>query len=115
MGKFLWDVREPIYRFMKRGGHRAENDEQKWAIATEIHHKPGDGVTEGLSATLEPRGFDVKLYPHNHKIGREILDGHYGRADKKMRIAQRLSGIHPDKFEGTIILMCVATRHRNSL
>jgi ubiquinone/menaquinone biosynthesis C-methylase UbiE len=110
-GLLLWNARLPLYRLMKRGGHSPEDDEQTWALATELHHKPGDGLTrEMLLKTLEPLGFDVKIYPHNHRVGAEVTQGHVGRAPFKIRLAQRLSGINPNSMEGCLSLMCVATR-----
>jgi SAM-dependent methyltransferase len=107
----LWRMRLPIYRWLKRGGHAPEDDEQTWALATELHHKPGDGVTEELVRTvLEPLGFDVDVYPHSHYVGREALTGVMGRQPLKLRIAQRLSGIDPDSAAGALSLLCVAKR-----
>jgi SAM-dependent methyltransferase len=107
---FLWQMRLPWYRLIKRGGH-ASAEEQKWSLAGEVHHKPGDGMTPDLYyQTLEPLGFTVKLYPHNHTVGAEVLQGNYGRAAWKYRFEQRLSGIKPDSPEAALSLMCIATR-----
>src|SRR5437868_953926 len=106
-----WRLRLPIYRWLRRGGHTSADNEQYWALATELHHRPGDGVTEKLLRTaLEPRGFDVDIYPHSHHVGREVLSGETGRAPLKLRIAQRLSGIDPDSDAAALSLLCVATR-----
>jgi SAM-dependent methyltransferase len=111
MGMLLWKAREPLYRLIKRGGHSPEDDEQKWALATEIHHRAGDGVTEELlRSVLEPAGFDVQLYPHNHDVGEEAVHGQMGRAPLKMRVAQRLSGISPSSPEAALSLLCVARK-----
>ncbi len=110
-GLFLWNARLPLYRWLNRGGHAAEDDEQTWALATELHHKPGDGLTrEMLLQTLVPLGFDVKIYPHNHRIGAEVVAGNIGRAPFKIRLAQRLSGINPHSADACLSLLCVATR-----
>jgi SAM-dependent methyltransferase len=107
---FLWQMRLPWYRLIKRGGH-ASAEEQKWSLAGEVHHKPGDGMTPELyHQTLEPLGFTVKLYPHNHTVGAEVLQGNYGRAAWKYRFEQRLSGIKPDSPEAALSLMCIAKR-----
>jgi len=107
---FLWKMRLPWYRLIKRGGH-ASAEEQKWSLAGEVHHKPGDGMTPNLYyQTLEPVGFTVKLYPHNHTVGAEVLQGNYGRAAWKYRFEQRLSGIKPDSPEAALSLMCIAKR-----
>lgn len=105
----LWHLRLPLYRFLKRGGH-ATTEEQKWALATEAHHKR-DGVTASLFYdTLQPLGFDVKIYPHNHTVGAEVLQGDRGQASRKYRLGQRLSGVDPETPEAALSLMCVAVR-----
>ncbi len=109
-GKLLWDLRLPVYRRLGRGGHASLDDEQAWALATEIHHQPGDGVTEELfRQVLEPLGFEVRVMPHNHRVGAELFEGNRGRAPFRMRLAQRLSGIRPDSDAGALSLFCVAT------
>ncbi|YAF95698.1 MAG: methyltransferase domain-containing protein [Nodularia sp. CChRGM 3473] len=110
LGLLLWQARLPIYRQFRRGGH-STNEEQYWSLATEVHHKPGDGVTPELyHEVLEPLGFKVNLYPHNHTVGAEVLKGNYGRSFWKCRLAQKLSGINPDLPEAALSLFCVATR-----
>jgi len=114
LGLTLWKLRKPIYRWMKRGGHRAEGNEQQWAERTEVHHRPGDGIMEQmLREPLEAAGFDVTIYPHNGVVGSEIKAGERGRAAAKFRWAQRLSGIDPDSKEAALILMCVAMKRQN--
>ena len=111
LGKLLWDLRLPLYRRIGRGGHAPLDDEQAWALASEIHHQPGDGLTAELfHRVLQPLGFAVRLLPHNHRVGAEVLEGHRGRAPFRMRLAQRLSGIRPDSDAGALSLLCVATR-----
>lgn len=106
----LWKARLPLYRMLKRGGH-ATREEQTCALATEIHHKPGKGITpEFYHQILEPLGFTTRVYPHNHQLGAKVLEGQYGRAEEKYRLAQRLSGISPDSVEAALSLMCVAKR-----
>ena len=110
LGLFLWQLRLPIYRLIKRGGH-ATAAEQACALATELHHQVGDGVTAELFyQTLEPLGFNVTVFPHNHDLGADVLTGKCGRSPAKYRLAQRLSGINPDTPEAALTLMCVATR-----
>ncbi len=109
LGMAMWKIRKPIYRWMKRGGHRAEGDEQLWAERTELHHRPGDGITEDmLRQPLRDAGFDVAIYPHNHGVGAAVLQGDMGRAAGKLRWGQKLSGIDPDSRAGALSLMCVA-------
>jgi ubiquinone/menaquinone biosynthesis C-methylase UbiE len=111
LGRLLWEIRRPIYRAMKRGGHNAVEDEGKWAFLTEIHHKPGDGVTEHmLREILEPLGFTVGIYPHNHRVGAEALHGVMGRQPLQIRAGQALSGIRSGTGAGAMALMCVARR-----
>jgi ubiquinone/menaquinone biosynthesis C-methylase UbiE len=113
LGRLLWEIRRPIYRAMKRGGHSAAEDEGKWAFLTEIHHKPGDGLTEPmLRKALEPLGFTVGIYPHNHRVGAEALQGVRGRQPLQIRAGQALSGIRSDTAAGAMALMCVARRCR---
>jgi len=110
-GLWLWNARIPLYRLMKRGGHSIEDDEQKWALATEIHHRPGDGVSARLfEEVLGRAGFDVKLYPHNNLVGKSVFTGQRGRAFFTFRCAQRISGIDPDLPSGAMTMMCVAQR-----
>ena len=78
---------------------------------TETHNqKPGDGITPKVYyQTLEPLGFEVSLFPHNHNLGIEVLSGQIGRMSWKRRLAQRLSGINPDTPEAaqSITAVCV--------
>ena len=112
LGKLLWNLRRPVYRVMKRGGHQAAEDEGEWAFRSEIHHKPGDGLTEEmLRDTLEPLGFVVNIYPHNHLVGGEVLYGEMGKQPIQIRAGQLMSGIRSSTVAGALSLMCVARRH----
>lgn len=109
LAMLMWRLRVPIYRWLKRGGHAAADNEQYWALATELHHRPGDGVTETfLRGVLEPRGWRVRVLPHNHMVGAEVFDGQIGPAPWKIRMAQRLSGIRPGTPQAAMSLFCVA-------
>lgn len=111
LGLAMWKLRKPIYRWMKRGGHRAEGNEQEWAERTEIHHRPGDGITETMvRQPLEAAGFEVAVWPHNHAVGADLLQGKMGTAKKKLRWGQIVSGINPDSREGGLSLMVRAIR-----
>ncbi len=80
--------------------------------ATETHNnKPGDGITpEIYYKTLEPLGFEVDIFPHNHDLGIEVLAGSIGKMPWKRRLAQRLSGIDPDARESAQSIMCIAKK-----
>ncbi|MCA3185821.1 class I SAM-dependent methyltransferase [Cupriavidus sp.] len=105
----MWRLRVPIYRWLKRGGHDSTDNEQYWALATELHHRPGDGMTESLlRGVLEQRGWQVKVHPHNHYVGAEVFEGKIGPSPLKMRVAQRLSGIRPGTPQAAMSLFCVA-------
>ncbi|WP_257993192.1 class I SAM-dependent methyltransferase [Cupriavidus pauculus] len=109
LAMLMWRLRVPIYRWLKRGGHAAADNEQYWALATELHHRPGDGVTEALlRGVLEPRGWHVRVLPHNHFVGAEVFEGQIGPSPLKMRMAQRLSGIRPGTPQAAMSLFCVA-------
>jgi SAM-dependent methyltransferase len=109
LGKAIWNSRTWVYRLIRRPGHRG--DEQKWALETEIHHRAGDGITASLlQDVLAPLGFEVQLYPHNVKVGAEILRGQRGRAPLRMRLVQLLSGINPNSEQAALLLLCVARR-----
>jgi SAM-dependent methyltransferase len=109
-GLWLWNLRVPLYRMLRRSGH-ADPIEQSSMLATEIHHNPGDGVVpERYLEILEPLGFDVRLCFHNNLGGAEVLDGQIGRANWKVRAAQLLSGMDVNSPAAAITLMCLARR-----
>ena len=110
VAKLLWDARVLVYRLTGRGFHKT-SDQQKWGLACEIHHKPGHGVTRQMfESILEPLGFDVKVYPHNHDLGDEVLQGKMGKADFKYRLGNILSGRNPSSEASALTLMCVAKK-----
>jgi ubiquinone/menaquinone biosynthesis C-methylase UbiE len=80
--------------------------------ATETHNKkPGDGITpEIYYQILEPLGFEVNIFPHNHDLGIEVLAGAIGKMPWKRRLAQRFSGINPDTPESAQSIMCIAKK-----
>jgi SAM-dependent methyltransferase len=100
---FYWIVRSkyylsPEYRIARQ--------------ATETHNnKPGDGIKpEIYYKTLEPLGFEVDVFPHNHDLGIEVLAGAIGKMPWRRRLAQRLSGIDPDAPESAQSIMCIAKK-----
>ena len=112
LGMFFYNIRLTVlYRFFLKNLH-VPDEERKSALATEVHHQPGHGVTPDLFLqTLEPMGFKVKLYPHNNAIGAAACAGNYGNPPHwRYRIGQLLSGINPYSSEAALSLMCVATR-----
>ncbi|WP_130391319.1 class I SAM-dependent methyltransferase [Cupriavidus agavae] len=105
----LWRLRVPVYRWLNRGGHAAADNEQQWALATELHHRPGDGMTEALAhSVFDAMGWNVGVFPHNHYVGSQALSGDIGDAPLKIRVAQRLSGIAPGTPQAAMSLFCVA-------
>jgi SAM-dependent methyltransferase len=111
LAMLLYKIRVPIYRLMS-GGKFMSQKEHHAMIASETHHKPGAGVTPELYyQTLETLGFTVKVYPHNHTLGAEVLQGIYGQSEIKYRVSQWLSGINPNSPEAALSLMCVARRN----
>lgn len=108
--KLLWIARLVYYKIIGHGFHKTSN-QQFHALATEIHHKPGHGVTkEMFKKLLGPLGFRVNVYPHNHEMGAEVLDGQMGKAALKYRIGNILSGRNPNADSSALSLMCVATK-----
>jgi SAM-dependent methyltransferase len=107
--KIQW---HPVYRRMTGRLHTTA-DEARARLATELHNnQPGEGITPELyHQVLEPLGFEVKLFPHNHHTGAEVLEGDHGRSPWRVRLCQRLSGIDPNTKEAAQSIMCVATRH----
>jgi ubiquinone/menaquinone biosynthesis C-methylase UbiE len=107
---WMWNARLVLYKLLKKGFHKAD-DQQQWALASEIHHKPGHGVTtEFFRSILVPEGFTVNVYPHNHDLGAEVLQGKFGKAELKYRIGNLLSGRNPNRKENALTLMCVAKK-----
>lgn len=111
IGMFFYKIRLPIYRYLFRNLH-IPFEERMAMNATELHHKPGDGVTEELfRSTLEPMGFSVKVYPHNNNIGREALTGNPGSPPHwRYSLGLRLSGVNPKCSKTALSLMCVAQK-----
>lgn len=102
----------PMYWLPGRACFYKSKQERDLRLATEIHnHKPGDGVTPDLYySTLEPLGFKIELYPHNHGVGAELFRGDYGRSALKYALAQRLSGMNPNSPEAAQSMMCIARK-----
>ncbi|MCW3082237.1 class I SAM-dependent methyltransferase [Segetibacter sp.] len=110
IAKLLWNARLLYYRYIGHGFHKT-SEQQKWGLACEIHHKPGHGVTEELfKTTLEPLGFTIQVFPHNHTLGAEVLQGLRGKAELKYKLGNVLSGRNPSSKKSALTLMCVAKK-----
>jgi ubiquinone/menaquinone biosynthesis C-methylase UbiE len=111
LGLFLREIRFFFYWIM-RSEYYLSVEYRNARQATETHNQnPGDGITPELYyQTLEPLGFEVKLFPHNHDLGVEVLAGEIGKMSWKRRLAQRLSGINPDTPAAAQSIMCIAKR-----
>lgn len=109
VGQLFAKIQDKLDRMTRR--RQVTQEELKWMWATEAHHKKGDGVTaDFFYKTLEPLGFEVKVYPHNHTVGGEVLQGNYGRSYWHFYLAQILSGMNPHLPESALSLMCVAIK-----
>lgn len=111
LGMIVYRFRLLIYKLIIRQLHIPE-EERSWMLATEAHHKPGDGVTSELFYQgLEPLGFTVNLYPHNQRVGAEVFQGERGKFPHwRYPLGQWLSGIKSDSPEAALSIMCVARR-----
>lgn len=113
LGLLLYKIRlECLYKYLFKDLYISDKERIN-ALATEVHHKPGHGVTkEFFFETLEPMGFTVKVYPHNNAVGAEALKGQYGNPPHwRYRVGQILSGINPFSEEAALTLMCVSVRN----
>ncbi|WP_345948361.1 MULTISPECIES: class I SAM-dependent methyltransferase [unclassified Mucilaginibacter] len=107
----LWNARLLYYRLIGYSFHKSP-EQQKWALACETHHKPGHGVTKELfESILEPHGFQVNVYPHNHELGKEVLEGKTGPVEFKYKLGNILSGRNPNTNKSALTLMCVARKN----
>ena len=116
LGLLLYKIRLGIiYRFVLRSLH-VPDEERVTALATEVHHKPGHGVTSALfHQTLEALNFTVKVYPHNNAIGADALKGVCGKPPHwRYRLGQLLSGMNPYSKKAALSLMCVAVKKADS-
>jgi SAM-dependent methyltransferase len=111
LGLFLREIRFFFY-WLFRSQYYLSPEYRTARRATETHNQnPGDGITPQVYyQTLEPLGFEVKVFPHNHDLGREVLAGKIGRMSWKRRLAQRLSGIDPDLPASAQSILCIAKR-----
>jgi SAM-dependent methyltransferase len=110
-GLFLREVRFFFY-WILRSKYYLPPEYRIARQATETHNnKPGDGITpEIYYKALEPLGFEVNIFPHNHDLGIEVLAGAIGQMPWKRRLVQRLSGMNPDTPESAQSIMCIARK-----
>lgn len=110
-----WERRFAAYRRVHLGYHHSL-EAQSLMRAAALHLEPGDGLVPSLfQEILAPLGFAVTVYPHNHELGAEVMQGELGRAGAKYRLAQRLSRIDPDSPEAALSLMCRAIRRHQDV
>ena len=111
LGLWLRQIRFPLYRLM-RSPHFLPSDHRTLRLATEIHNqKPGDGLCAATYArVLVPMGFEYSLYPHNHDLGADVIQGQFGRGSWRYRLSQTLSKIDANSAEAAQSIMCVARR-----
>jgi SAM-dependent methyltransferase len=111
LGLFLREIRFFFY-WITRSKYYLSPEYRIARQATETHNrKPGDGITPDIYyKTLEPLGFEVNIFPHNHDLGIEVLAGAIGKMPWKRRLAQRLSGMDPDTPESAQSILCVARK-----
>jgi SAM-dependent methyltransferase len=118
VGLFLYKVRYPLYKLLRSDSYKTQ-EEHILRLMTEVHnHQPGDGIDVKLYETvLSELGLDYKVYPHNHFIGREVLDGIVGQPPLRFWLGQWLSGIQPGTKESGLSIMAVAHKpiKRNSI
>lgn len=107
--RWAWDARLIFYLWIKKGFHRS-TEEQTVALLSEIHHNPGLGIEEPFFREVLSDEFDVEVFPHNNDLGHEVLEGKYGKASRKFRIAQILSGLRPDTRKAALTLLCRVVR-----
>lgn len=99
----------PLHRLRELSWYRSAT-EISMRLETEIHNKaPGDGISPQIyGQTLEPLGFSVSVYPHNHDVGQALFTGDLGHLPLSTWLAQTLSGIPTHCPETAQSIMCVA-------
>ncbi len=115
LGLLLYQLRYPLYKLLHSSSYKTQ-EEHVLRLATEVHNQqPGAGIELSLYETvLSKLGFEVKVCPHNHFVGRDALEGWVGKAPLRFRLGQWLSGIKPGSREAGLSVMCIATRNVNS-
>ncbi len=111
LGLLLYQMRYPLYKLMRSSSYKTQ-EEDLLRLATEVHNQqPGAGIELSLyENVLTEMGFDFKVCPHNHFVGREVLQGKVGQAPLRFRLGQWLSGIQPGTREAGLSVMCFARK-----
>ena len=109
LGLFLYKIRYPLYKFLQSGSYKTQ-EEHILRLTTEVHNQqPGDGIEAKLYETVfSELGFDYNVCPHNHFIGRDVLDGVVGQPPFQFWLGQWLSGIQPGTRDSGLSIMSVA-------
>ena len=111
LGLALYWARFALYRLLRSPAYKCP-EERIGRLLTELHNQqPGTGIMRDLfQAVLGPLKFDYQVYPHNHFVGAELLEGEAKLAPLKWRLGQRLSGIDPSSDAAALSMMCVAQK-----
>ena len=112
LGLVLYQMRYALYKFLGSSSYKTQ-EEHYLRLATEVHnHQPGNGISLDLYENVPTElGFQFQVNPHNHFVGREILEGKVGEAPLRFKLGQWLSGINPGSREAGLSVMCVARRN----
>jgi ubiquinone/menaquinone biosynthesis C-methylase UbiE len=101
----------PLFRYLT-GKPLATWNQQMARFPTEIHNQqPGHGLTATLYHQILEPDFQIQLFPHNHTLGKEVLQGQWGKAPRLIRTAQILSGKNPNAIESAQSILCIAQRN----
>lgn len=111
LGLWLYQIRYPLYKLLRSSSYKSQ-EEHFLRLATEVHnHQPGEGIDPQIYDTiLSTMGFNYKVCPHNHFVGRAVLEGSVGHAPLRFWLGQWLSGITPGTQKSGLSMMCVAHR-----
>lgn len=109
LGLFLYKIRYPLYKLLRSASYKTQ-EEHILRLTTEVHnHQPGEGIDITIYETvLSELEFDYKVCPHNHFVGREVLDGTVGQPPLRFWLGQWLSGIQPGTPKSGLSIMSIA-------
>lgn len=111
IGLLLYRMRHPLYKLLRSKRYKTQ-EEDLLRLATEVHNQqPGAGIELSLyDSVLSEAGFDYQVCPHNHFLGREVLEGKVGKTPLRFWLGQWLSGIQPGTSKSGLSVMCVGRR-----